>query len=74
MIDVSIIAVNPMSLHIREWDVRTITGTYLGVIEEFEAGYMYTDSFGYLQTFFDGEGLAEIQYWVENSFNNTTLH
>ncbi len=74
MIDIHIIAINPMSLHIREWDVKAINGTYLGVVEELDDGFMYTDSFGHTTNFFDGESLTEVRDWVADSINNTTLH
>ena len=74
MIDIHVIAKEQLSLHIQEWDVKTIDGTFLGVIEEYEDGYVYTDSFGHLTTFFEGEGLIEVCKWVADSFNKPLIN
>lgn len=56
-----------------EWDVKTVeTNQLLGVIEVFEDGYMFTDTFGKLTEFLDGEEIMEVFNWVADSFNNAT--
>ena len=74
-IDIHLIAQNPMSIHIREWDVRTVYGgTFLGVIEEFDNGYTYTDETGNQFEFVDGENLTDIRDWVSDVLNLSTRH
>jgi len=74
-IDIHLIAQNPMSIHIREWDVLTVYGnTFLGVIEEFDNGYMYTDENGHQFEFINGESLIEVRDWVSNVLNYSTRH
>jgi len=72
--DIHIIAQDQLSLHIQEWDVKTINGTLLGVIEEIDDGYMYTDTFGYMETFFEGEDLYEVRDWIADSVNKATMN
>ena len=74
MIDIHVIAQNQMSLHNREWDIKTVDGTLLGVIEEHEDGYVFTDSFGHLTTFFEGESLMEVTKWVGDEINCSLKH
>ena len=58
-----------------EWDVRTMVGgQFLGVIEDSDDGFMFTDSFGHLTTFFDGEEMLEVMRWVDRSINERTVH
>jgi len=72
----------PMGLDIQktilppsEWDVRTIVGgRFLGVIEDSDDGFMFTDSFGHLTTFFDGEEMLEVMRWVDRSINERIVH
>lgn len=60
---------------IREWDVRTVIGdNFLGVIEDSDEGYMYTDSFGHLTTFNDGEEMSEVIQWVFDSINQNLVN
>jgi len=74
MIDIHVIAQDQVSLDIQEWDVKTINGTLLGVIEEYEDGYVFTDSFGHLTTFFEGESLMDVSRWVGDDINRTLKH
>ena len=56
-----------------EWDVKTIeSNQLLGVIEVCVDGYMFTDTFGKLTEFLDGEEIMEVFNWVADSFNNAT--
>ncbi len=58
-----------------EWDVKTVQGDeLLGVIEVCEEGYMYTDSFGRMELFLNGEELTEVYNWVVDSFSNATVN
>ncbi len=58
-----------------DWDVRTIVGgQFLGVIEDSDNGFMFTDCFGHLTTFFDGEEMLEVMRWVDRSVNEKTVH
>lgn len=74
MINIHVIAQNQMSLQVREWDIKTISGQFLGVIEEIGDGFTYTDSFGHLDSFFEGESLNEVRDWVSDSLNRTLKH
>lgn len=56
-----------------EWDVKTVeTNQLLGVIEVCVDGYMFTDTFGKLTEFLNGEEIVEVFTWVADSFNNAT--
>lgn len=58
-----------------EWDVKTVkTDQLLGVIEVCDDGYMFTDTFGHLTEFMNGEELLEVYSWVVDSFKNATLN
>lgn len=59
---------------INEWDVKTIDGTFLGVVETCDDGFMYTDSFGHLTTFFEGESIVEVTVWISNSLNKPLMN
>lgn len=72
--NVHIMAQDPERLHVQEWNVTAIDGTFLGVIEEVDDGYMYTDSFRHLTTFFEGESFYEVGNWVADSFNPLVVH
>lgn len=74
MVDIHIIANDQLSLHVQEWDVKTMDGTFLGVIEELDDGYTYTDSFGHLTTFFEGEAIIEVSKWVADSLNKPLMN
>lgn len=58
----------------REWDIKLTNGTFVGVIELIDDGYMYTDSFGHLTSFVEGETFGEVVIWVALSMNQLTLH
>lgn len=58
----------------REWDVKMNNGTFIGVIEICDDGFMYTDSFRHLTTFFEGESFNEVVMWIALSMNQVTLH
>lgn len=74
MIDIHVISKDTKSLHIQEWDVKTINGTFLGVIEEVDEGYVFTDSFGHGTLFLDGESILEVSKWVGEDFNRPLKH
>ncbi len=63
-----------LGVPVNEWDVKTINGTFIGVVETCDDGFMYTDSFGHLTTFFDGETLMEVTVWVNESVNQPVLN
>lgn len=74
MIDIHVIAQAQTGLPVQEWDVKTITGTFLGVIEEFDEGYVFTDSFGHGTTFLEGESILDVSKWVGEDFNRPLKH
>lgn len=58
-----------------EWDVKTVeTDQLLGVIEVFVDGYMFTDTFGHMTEFMNGEELLEVYNRVVDLFTNATLN
>lgn len=58
-----------------EWDVKTVeTNQLLGVIEVCDDGYMFTDTFGHLTEYMNGEELLEVYNQVVELFTNTTLN
>lgn len=63
-----------LGVPVNEWDVKTIDGTFLGVVETSDEGFMYTDTFGHMTVFFDGETLMEVTAWVNESVNQPVLN
>ncbi len=62
-----------LGIPLKEWDVKTVENNQLlGVIEVFDDGYMFTDTFGHMTEFLDGEEIPEVFNWVAGSFNNAT--
>ena len=59
---------------VNEWDVKTIDGTFLGVVESCDEGFMYTDSFKHLTTFFEGESIMEVTVWINDSINQPAMN
>lgn len=57
-----------------EWDVKLSDGTFAGVLEIVDDGFMYTDSFRHLTVFFDGESFSEVVEWIALSMNDVTYH
>lgn len=74
MIDIHVIANDQTGLPIQEWDVKTVTGTFLGVIEEIDKGFIFTDSFGHGNLFLEGESLTEVCRWVGDEINYSLKH
>lgn len=64
-----------LGMPVTEWDARTVIGdTLMGVVESSDVGYMFTDTFGHLTTFEDGEEIHEVFAWVAESLNPTTVN
>ena len=58
-----------------EWDVMAVgTDEFLGVIEWFEDGYMFTDSFGKQTAYTDDQSMPEIFQEVTRLFSPEVVH
>lgn len=59
----------------KEWDVMIVgNDELLGVVETFESGYTFTDSFGKMTEFNDGEGVGDVMRWIHNDINSATIN
>ncbi len=62
-----------LGIPLAEWDVKTVQGDQLlGVIEVCDDGHMFTDTFGHMTEFMNGEELLEVYNKVVDLFTNAT--
>ncbi len=62
-----------LGVPLAEWDVKTIEGNeLLGVIEVCDDGHMFTDTFGHMTEFLNGEELLEVYARVVDLFTSPT--